>query len=75
MDDVPASHVDVLIVYAHSPLLPLLVLMLVLCCRLDLVVLVDVGTAAMLHMSWGSVSAEVLREQNAGGAEIVKRTQ
>ncbi|ETW78497.1 hypothetical protein HETIRDRAFT_103912 [Heterobasidion irregulare TC 32-1] len=41
-DNVPASIVDVLIVYAHSPPLPLLVLVLILCRQLDLVVLVDV---------------------------------
>ena len=41
-DDVPASVVDVLVVYALSPPLPLLVLVLVLCRQLDLVILVDV---------------------------------
>ena len=61
-DDVPASVADVLIIYAHSPPLLLLVLVLVLCRRLDLVVLVDVRTAATLHTSWGSVSAEAERE-------------
>ena len=50
-DDVPASIVDVIVVYAHSPPLLLLVLVLVLCRRLDLVVLVDVRTAATLHTS------------------------
>ena len=59
-ENVPASAMDVLVTYAHSPPLPLVVLVLILCRWLDLVVLVDVRTAAPLHTSWGSVSAEVL---------------
>ena len=74
-DDVPASIVDVIVVYAHSPPLLLLVLVLVLCRRPDLVVLVDVRTATMLHTSWGSVSAEAERERDTGAVKIVECTR
>lgn len=71
-ENVPASAMDVLVTYAHSPPLPLVVLVLILCRWLDLVVLVDVRTAAPLHTSWGSMSAEALRERDTGAVETVE---